>query len=214
MEKYSESVKQRYERLKSSGVCVSCGKKESYRGTIMCEECREKNIKRARSRYLSAKSLGLCGRCKKAPATIGIHCESCIDIVRSTARESQRNRMHDRRSRGLCTDCKIPETDVSGAGRCIECHCKQEIKLHHMIGSSWVDLVDIWNSQHGVCALSGLPMPLKDAEIDHITPVHSGGTCSKDNLRWVLKIANRMKGKMLDADLIAMCKSIVLYMDH
>lgn len=218
--------KERRARLRESGLCIMCGTRESVKfqpahdnvpevsASIHCTECRDKNRERSRRIKRAAVEKGLCHRCRKNSAASKTYCDECESIVRAKARESEIVKVKSRMSRGICSDCRRIATDVSSLGKCIECHCKQLSHLRHMIGSSWVDLVDIWNSQHGVCALSGLPMLLKDAEIDHIIPVHSDGTCSKENLRWVLKSANRMKGKMLDADLIAMCKSIVSHMDR
>lgn len=54
-----------YERRKSQGLCVSCGKVRSVQGKVMCAECAEKKkiYQRETREYL--RNMGLCPRCGK-----------------------------------------------------------------------------------------------------------------------------------------------------
>lgn len=201
------SIKRRAS-LSDAGMCIICGGKPAEDGVKTCSSCRSNANEKSRNDKVKLKQSGMCYRCRKNKCTSGTCCDECKPIVRKTARESQRRRIIERGELGLCSDCKRPVDNPSGMGRCLECHCKQLSKLKHLAGSNWVDLVEIWNYQHGRCALSGLNMLLNDSEVDHIVPVSSGGLNDKSNLRWVTKKANRMKGVMSDDELLMMCESI------
>ena len=188
--KFKKYNTDRKDRLVSAGICIVCGSSPSADGVKTCPKCRARVNSREASRKSKLRASGICPRCEKNRISHGYACEDCKPSIRKSARESQRRRIVERGALGLCSDCKIPVDNPSGMGRCLECHCKQLSKLNHLAGSNWMDLVEIWNYQHGRCALSGLNMLLNDSEVDHIVPVSSGGLNDKSNLRWVTKKAN------------------------
>lgn len=71
------------------------------------------------------------------------------------------------------------------------------------------ELQAIWDSQAGLCALTGKPMTVADADVDHVIPESRGGTHDASNLRWVWSRANEAKGNMLDAEFVQMCSQVV-----
>lgn len=76
------------------------------------------------------------------------------------------------------------------------------------------DLLDIWNKQKGLCALSGFPMTYIFGEgrqhtnisIDRIDNTKS---YEKDNIRLVCTIVNTMRNTLDDSELITWCRRIV-----
>lgn len=61
------------------------------------------------------------------------------------------------------------------------------------------------------CALTGVPLTPKVAQLDHKIPFSKGGSDTKENLQAVHKVANRMKGNMSNAELVEWCKLIVAH---
>ena len=70
------------------------------------------------------------------------------------------------------------------------------------------DLMNLVESQHYRCALSGIELTPETAALDHITPVANGGEHAIGNLQWLNSEVNRMKG-MLSVDVfIDICKRV------
>lgn len=70
------------------------------------------------------------------------------------------------------------------------------------------DLINLWNKQHGLCALTGKTINVQDAELDHIVPQSRGGSHEMNNLRWVWNKANQAKGDMLDDEFLELCQQV------
>jgi len=68
-------------------------------------------------------------------------------------------------------------------------------------------LVELWNQQHAMCALSARALEA-DAHLDHIIPASRGGTHDISNLRWLDPAINVMRGAMSDETFIALCTDI------
>lgn len=75
-------------------------------------------------------------------------------------------------------------------------------------GVSAQELATLWNAQSGRCALTGAPLG-PDAHLDHILPRSRGGTSDPSNLRWLTPTANRLKGNLLDVELLELCAVIL-----
>jgi hypothetical protein len=85
----STVTKERRERLKSEGICVMCGKNKAIPEHILCEKCRNIQLRRDRIRrmrahkkitYTDAVYMGLCTQCKKEPSIKGKRlCQKCYD---------------------------------------------------------------------------------------------------------------------------------------
>lgn len=70
------------------------------------------------------------------------------------------------------------------------------------------DLQSLWDCQGGRCALTGRPILIADAHLDHVIPVSRGGSHELANLRWLSESANRAKGKMTDEEFFALCGEV------
>lgn len=62
-------------------------------------------------------------------------------------------------------------------------------------------LKQVYQESAGICALCGKPMTVWNRTIDHITPVSKGGKNNKENIRYVHKACNQMKGNLMDKDM-------------
>lgn len=70
-------------------------------------------------------------------------------------------------------------------------------------------LRSLWDQQGGLCALSGRPLEIQTAELDHRIPRSRGGGDDLTNLRLVAPEANRAKGALTDDELVALCRDIL-----
>jgi 5-methylcytosine-specific restriction endonuclease McrA len=70
------------------------------------------------------------------------------------------------------------------------------------------DLSRLWESQGGLCGLTGRPMDIQDADVDHIQPISRSGGSELSNLRWVCRRANEAKGNMTDEEFFALSKDV------
>jgi hypothetical protein len=70
-------------------------------------------------------------------------------------------------------------------------------------------ILDLWYKQGGKCALTGKPLVLshteKTASLDRID---SSVGYVKNNVQWIHKNLQRVKGALLDADFIKICKEV------
>lgn len=72
---------------------------------------------------------------------------------------------------------------------------------------SATQLRDLWNQQHGLCALTGTPLD-KSAELDHVIPISKGGDNSYGNSRWLCRAANQAKRDLTDSDFFSLLSNI------
>lgn len=70
------------------------------------------------------------------------------------------------------------------------------------------DLKKLLEMQGYRCALSGVRLEPRNAEVDHKIPLSRGGTNDLGNLQWLDRNVNRAKGAMDNEEFIAMCKQI------
>jgi 5-methylcytosine-specific restriction endonuclease McrA len=76
------------------------------------------------------------------------------------------------------------------------------------------DLLDLWDRQGGLCALTGAAMDIHDSEVDHIVPRSRGGSEHLSNLRWLSRAANQAKGDLLDEEFVALCAQVSEYISR
>jgi 5-methylcytosine-specific restriction endonuclease McrA len=71
------------------------------------------------------------------------------------------------------------------------------------------ELVELAERQGYRCALSGLELTTSNSDLDHIVPVGSGGTHSIENLQWVHRSINRMRGTLDINEFVRLCQAVV-----
>jgi 5-methylcytosine-specific restriction endonuclease McrA len=73
-----------------------------------------------------------------------------------------------------------------------------------------VDFFDIWQSQKGKCAVTGIELiPGKTASLDHINPLSRGGTNSRENLQFVHIAINTMKQNLTSDEFLELLKQLL-----
>jgi DNA-directed RNA polymerase subunit RPC12/RpoP len=88
------------------------------------------------------------------------------------------------------------------------------------------ELKQLWERQGGRCALSGVDLVVGKArtmsrrpdidlmgapDLDHILPASRGGRATVDNLRWVSRLVNAMRGALDTEDFVRVCEEVVRY---
>lgn len=69
-------------------------------------------------------------------------------------------------------------------------------------------LASLWRSQRGLCALSARKMG-RDAHLDHIIPIASGGGHGIGNLRWLDPTVNLARRALSDDEFLSLCLDVV-----
>ena len=166
------------------------------------------------------KELGLCRDCG-APLRERLKQTTCADCFE---KESVRNkkRREFNKLKGICIICGKNKS-FEGLVTCINCkhrsyRCKNKkfflYRSTHFNGAFKTNhtaqqFARLWRSQLGLCALTGVKLTTENSELDHIIPKSRGGSHELTNLRWVTKLANRLKRDLLDSELIEACISVV-----
>jgi 5-methylcytosine-specific restriction endonuclease McrA len=115
-----------------------------------------------------------------------------------------KSRIKDKRKWALMTPMKrkisyfVRETN---SGRRHMANRKGSVKMR--------DMLEKLRQQGSRCALSGELIDHQNCEIDHIVPVSRGGSSDIENLQFVSKRMNRMKGTMTNNEFVEACKLVV-----
>lgn len=70
------------------------------------------------------------------------------------------------------------------------------------------ELVELAEQQRFRCALSGLELTPTTSDLDHKVPVNDGGTHAVENLQWVHRTINRMRGTLSVDEFIRLCRVV------
>lgn len=73
------------------------------------------------------------------------------------------------------------------------------------------ELMRLVKSQEFRCALSGLEITPESSELDHIIPYSKGGKHEINNVQWLDKSINRMKGTLSNVEFIDLCKKVAAW---
>jgi 5-methylcytosine-specific restriction endonuclease McrA len=67
------------------------------------------------------------------------------------------------------------------------------------------DLMELLKKQNYKCALTGVSLTPKNANLDHIFPRSQGGSDLPSNLQWILDDINKMKGSLDQNTFVELC---------
>ena len=72
------------------------------------------------------------------------------------------------------------------------------------------DLLALWHTQKGLCALSGYPMAYTTGDMRKVSidRIDSSLGYTRDNIQLVCRLANRAKSNIDNAEFIALCRAI------
>lgn len=95
---------------------------------------------------------------------------------------------------------------------CLKCYLISVSAERLGTGKYWKDLLTLMENQNFTCVLTGDKLSWdSDIELDHIIPESRGGKKELNNVRWVTKMANRVKQNLIDGELFEICQKILTY---
>lgn len=150
------------------------------------------------------KAAGLCLECINPVAGGRSRCDACLKR-RNDKRVEQKAAAV---AGGVCIYC-FKHPAIIGHSHCRMCYCRRVSYSHFGTTTQWKSLLTLWDTQGGLCALSGAAMTLGvDAELDHIIPTSRGGSEGVENTQWVLMVCNRMKDNLTEGELFGLVERI------
>lgn len=206
-----------------NGECVKCGHKLRSNAVYRsCDKCRHKLRLLQRHRKQACADNGLCFACGKNLLMDGFkRCRECIDKSR---------RQEDKRKlvlaeKGLCENCGIepclPTSERSYAGigcvarnvsrTCRICYLKRIAGLYLGTSRRYGELLDIFETQGGRCAYTGVTLAIGDnASVDHKMPISRFPDLAGDtnNFEWITIQVNLMKRDCTKEEFLAIIRQI------
>lgn len=87
---------------------------------------------------------------------------------------------------------------------------ERAIKKSRVCTITYDDLVNLWDNQKGLCALTGYAMSytIGDMRKVSIDRVDSSKGYTKDNIQLVCRLTNKAKSNMPNDEFIAMCQAV------
>ncbi len=182
--------------MKTCSKCRELKKSSEFRPThAQCKTCHNKYMKAYRSRVIAN------GRCE--------HCLNPVTEGRTTCSKCSEQRKairHLRIAEGRCYDCARPT--IPNSIRCEVCLFKRRAKEHLGSRGKWQILQHLYQIQNGLCAVTGKPLPIAKAHLDHIVPRDKGGTSELSNLRLTFDWVNKMKLNHTEEEFIGFVRSL------
>ena len=113
---------------------------------------------------------------------------------------------------GLCERCGKSAV-IKGITNCRGCILRKLASRHLGSSERWLELDDLWKSQGGKCAYTGVAIDVgRGASIEHLVPTSKQGPSDINNLRWVDRRVNIMKGDMSLYEFIQRCSQILCFL--
>jgi hypothetical protein len=176
-------------------ICIKCKKSLEILINIKCSSCKEfKNFEHF-SKNKNTKT-GFCYTCKQ-----------CTSIKNKTEEKRTKNRVkqnnYNRKRFFYSRACTIRNRAI-----------KEGIPFDYSINELCIMLAKKWKYQLGFCALTGDRLNRDNSNVDHIIPIAKGGQFNIENLQWVTKEVNKVKGVLTVEDLIILCTKIIQHQEN
>ena len=196
------------------GNCKDCGKPRGAEGTtIYCRTCVTKVSKRSyilqKERRLKRQESGLCPSCGNKPGlNDGVVCGSCKEKQRAYYHSSKEKRSRRKNKERECSCCRSPRYHESKLCRK---HWGMDLARKYSFYGDHMALLSLLEKQEFKCFYTGMPLvPGKNASIDHLNPRsrYPEEESELNNIAWVDREVNRMKGNKTTSEFFAICRSI------
>jgi 5-methylcytosine-specific restriction endonuclease McrA len=206
-ERHNERKRQVYRKRRALELCVACGI-PAEKGHAHCtiHRLQQANFSREyqAQRCANRRALGICRECENPVEEGYARCpqhrlQRNLELV-----EKRRVAMKE----GKCRTC-LRQPPLKGSRLCLRCYLREVSVTHFGTGIYRDDLLKMFESQDGLCALSGRFLTLGvNAELDHIIPPSRGGSRGIKNTQWVLFYANRLKSDMTEDELFLLIEDV------
>lgn len=187
---------------RSKGLC-SCGKEILNKENKRCQNCIDSsNIKR-KERRDARKKQNICTECKN-PTNGKILCEKCSENHKRLVNSIKQKRIEEK----ICVKCG-KNNSIHNLQNCLTCTLKCLSYELWTDRKRWIDLLDLFNRQNGICPYFKEPIEIGlNASLDHKIPKKLGGSNDIANLQWVHNIANTMKWDLTEEEFIYHIKKL------
>lgn len=203
LKKASDIKTERYNNLKTLGLCQRCGKGQPEPGRTRCLSCRD-HIRKYHVKYNENRRKNNICRCGSEIKEGGLKiCNQCRE---AHSKRNLKNRQR-KKAAGICHACS-KKAEVGS--QCLD-HWFVSISVSRGGPRENITKVkELWKQQGGKCAYTGIRLvpEIGNASLDHVIPVSRGGL-SDGNLEWVASIINHMKGTLTREEFIDICRFIV-----
>jgi len=196
-----------YVARKVNHLCVYCGKPVT-RGLVHCEDCRVKVNLRSNLSKRALHKNHLCVSCRKpCEQNNRVLCNKCL-IKSSTRSKNLRKKRH---AAGLCAGCGKRLLLIRNRV-CEPCWFKEVALRWTGSQKNGPILMTIFKRQCGRCIYTGENLVLGEtASLDHVVPRSRGGSSEPENLQWVGKRINEMKGNLIHEEFLKIISDIFHY---
>lgn len=193
----------RKERMEA-GLCTHCARAPEP-GKKLCAA----HAAYFRDMAKKRKEDGKCARCK-GPRGNGSICQLCV--------EKKKQKILDRVASGKCgatEGCEgVPLQRPLFQGKETLPVCEHHwfhslARTMRKSGLEASDMRAIWERQGPTCGLTGDPISVGHASLDHIIPESKGGKDEAQNLRYTTLEANYLKRDLLDDELAGLCAKVL-----
>jgi len=138
------------------------------------------------------------------------------------AREKKNQRQRDKRKRwqaeNRCVHCGTPLEDYvkPGTTSCARHYFEKAANKHLGDGRLGYLMAKKFKEQNRLCVYMGIKLVLGDNfSVDHKVPLSRGGKRNDiDNLQFVTKRVNTLKGNSTHEEFLAMCCRVAMYAGH
>lgn len=182
-------------------TCISCNKikwAKSFSNDDTCNSCKTKQLKKK----VKNKKCKICNLkkditqfCKNKSYVDGYtnKCKECVNSSLKTSEYKYKNRNRQNKYNKKRFFYSRATVIINRAKKNKEIITFSVLDLAKHLSS-------LWKKQRGLCLLTNDLLRRDNAQVDHIVPTSRGGKTDFDNLRWVIKDVNRIKGSMKDSE--------------
>ncbi len=154
---------------------------------------------------------GFCVNCSVKRDSEKALCVDCRNAQKITAQK----RHEQRKIENKCTGCGHKISGQRAGQKCLRCWFSHVAVVSLGTRDKGEGIARLFFEQRGQCAYTNEKLiPAKNACLDHKIPRTKGGSNDLDNIHWVTKDINRVKGNKTHDEFLALCRNITAKYDN